>query len=84
MEEGGCLVHCQAGVSRSASFIIAFVMKRIKCSLEQAYTFVKQRRPMVFPNFGFQHQLKKLEIQIGLISPQEYAEQVKGKTVLVK
>jgi len=35
------LLHCAAGVSRSASFTIAFIMKDKKKSYNQAYKHVK-------------------------------------------
>lgn len=47
------LVHCAAGISRSASFVIAYVMKKNKMGLKQAHEFVKSRRSVIFPNSGF-------------------------------
>eukprot|EP00347_Sterkiella_histriomuscorum_P008975 403343011 len=51
------LVHCAAGVSRSASVITAYVMS-VKClSRDDALAFVRTRRPAVHPNDGFMCQL---------------------------
>mmetsp|Transcript_10686 Transcript_10686/g.18793 ORF Transcript_10686/g.18793 Transcript_10686/m.18793 type:complete len:319 (+) Transcript_10686:181-1137(+) len=52
------LVHCQMGVSRSATVIIAYLMKYRSMSRIEAYSHVKQRRPMVNPNPGFWKQLE--------------------------
>lgn len=53
LQHGSVLVHCIAGVSRSSSIIIAYLMK-INCwSLERAYKFAHSKRNKVSPNPGF-------------------------------
>ena len=47
------LVHCLAGISRSATIVIAYLMKRRKLTLNQAYNKVKRHREEVNPNTGF-------------------------------
>ncbi|XP_023968847.1 dual specificity protein phosphatase 14-like isoform X1 [Chrysemys picta bellii] len=54
---GRTLVHCVAGVSRSASLCIAYLMKYHRLSLLDAHQWVKSRRPVVRPNVGFWRQL---------------------------
>ncbi len=54
---GRALVHCVAGVSRSASLCIVYLMKHHRMSLKQAYCHVKSRRSVIYPNFGFWGQL---------------------------
>lgn len=48
------LIHCMAGVSRSASVLIYFLMKERGLSYDQALDFVRQSRPIVNPNEGFE------------------------------
>lgn len=59
------LVHCNAGVSRSASVVMAYLMKSSVCaSFQEAYEFVRKIRPAVAPNPGFVRQLKEFESRL--------------------
>ncbi|CAH1251257.1 DUSP16 [Branchiostoma lanceolatum] len=61
-ESNGCVVvHCMAGVSRSATACIAFVMKHLNLSSDDAYRYVKDKRPSISPNFNFLGQLLEYE-----------------------
>jgi dual specificity phosphatase 12 len=60
--EGAVFVHCAAGVSRSATIVIAYVMKKHQWDYETAFDFVQKRRPIVYPNEGFIKQLKVYHI----------------------
>ncbi|CAM1297565.1 DUSP14 (predicted) [Pycnogonum litorale] len=55
--KGRTLVHCIAGVSRSASLCIAYLMKYEGMTLRKAYYYVKSKRPIIRPNDGFFRQL---------------------------
>ncbi|KAK9478459.1 hypothetical protein V1514DRAFT_342699 [Lipomyces japonicus] len=57
------LVHCRAGVSRSATICIAEVIRRKQLSLPQAYLYVRARRLNVIiqPNLRFMYELMKWE-----------------------
>ena len=55
------LVHCKLGISRSPSFIIAYLIKNNKMSAEEALEFVKQKRNQIKPNEGFINQLQEYE-----------------------
>ena len=61
---GGVLVHCQAGVSRSATICIAYLMKYLGLSFFSAYMAVKASRLVIAPNAGFVKQLLKFEDEL--------------------
>ncbi|OON19075.1 dual specificity phosphatase, catalytic domain protein [Opisthorchis viverrini] len=58
---GGILVHCAMGVSRSATIVIAYVMRKNKLSYDSALEIVMKKR-LVYPNIGFVNQLKLFEV----------------------
>ncbi|KAF9974430.1 hypothetical protein BGZ73_002172 [Actinomortierella ambigua] len=55
------LVHCQLGVSRSASLVIAYVMRTEKMNLSSAYEFVKDKSGVISPNMSLMYQLVEYE-----------------------
>jgi hypothetical protein len=54
---GAVLVHCQAGVSRSATICMAYLIRYCGMNLDQAYMVIKCVRPIICPNQGFVEQL---------------------------
>ncbi|KDO53611.1 hypothetical protein CISIN_1g014598mg [Citrus sinensis] len=60
-KEGGVLVHCFAGVSRSAAIITAYLMRTEQLSSEGALESLRQSCESVCPNDGFLEQLKMFE-----------------------
>ncbi|XP_018021060.1 uncharacterized protein LOC108677353 [Hyalella azteca] len=58
---GVVLVHCNAGVSRAPTVVIAYCMKFLRISYSEALKFVKEKRPYIKPNEGFVEQLKEFE-----------------------
>ena len=55
------LVHCEVGVSRSASLAIALVMRDEGQSFIDAFEHVRSKRVQVLPNIAFASQLQHLE-----------------------
>lgn len=51
------LIHCQCGVSRSASLVVAYVMKKQNWDLNTAYNYVKKQSPSINPNMSLMFQL---------------------------
>jgi protein-tyrosine phosphatase len=51
---GTVLVHCYAGVSRSATIVIAYLMQEKRLTFMDALNYLRRKRPIVCPNFGFQ------------------------------
>lgn len=58
LEKGSVLVHCAAGMSRSATIVIAYLMKKNRWNVDEAFDFVKKRRKIISPNAGFMRQLR--------------------------
>lgn len=58
---GHVLVHCLAGVSRSASIVIAWLMKYKRMDLKSAFNHCYIQRPVIRPNNGFLNQLMAYE-----------------------
>lgn len=78
MERGdGVLIHCQCGISRSATLVIALVMRAAAerspavpseiwalKGMQGAYTFVKEKSKWVGPNMSLIYQLLEYEKKI--------------------
>ena len=58
VENGGVLVHCFGGKSRSPAFIAAYLMSSRGWSFDEAYNVIKQARPVIDINPGFECQLR--------------------------
>ena len=55
------LVQCQCGVARSATVVIAYIMKRLQLPMQEAYDYVKVRAPGINPNLSLLYQLHEYE-----------------------
>jgi protein-tyrosine phosphatase len=64
-------VHCEVGVSRSATFATALLMQRSGRRFFEAYCDVRAKRGEVLPNIGFASQLQRLEFDM---HPREHGD----------
>jgi len=64
LQAGRVLVHCGAGISRSPTVIIAFLMRRESWKYKQAEEYVRKRRTIIEPNDGFVTQLLAFEREL--------------------
>ncbi len=60
------LVHCGAGVSRSAALVMAYLMRRFSWNAAKARADCVERRSVVQPNDGFWRSLCAFEAQLGI------------------
>jgi len=63
-KEKGVLVHCVAGVSRSVTVTMAYLMSKFSLSLNDAFSHVRARKPNIAPNFHFMEQLHRFEEEL--------------------
>lgn len=61
LEHGGVLVHCGAGISRSAAVVTAYLMHHFDVSCDIALSMVQAARHFVEPNDGFMQQLRAFQ-----------------------
>uniref|UniRef100_A0A6B2LNL4 Protein-tyrosine-phosphatase n=1 Tax=Arcella intermedia TaxID=1963864 RepID=A0A6B2LNL4_9EUKA len=57
-------VHCNQGISRSATLVMAFLVQQRKMTLKETWSLMKAKRSVVMPNVGFWKELLELEIQV--------------------
>jgi hypothetical protein len=55
------LIHCNLGISRSSSILIAYLIYKYKLCLYSAFKYVKDKRLQIAPNYSFLRQLKEFE-----------------------
>ncbi|KAM4611956.1 dual specificity protein phosphatase 5 [Polymixia lowei] len=61
---GKVLVHCEAGISRSPTICVAYIMRTQRLQLNEAFDIIKQRRSLISPNFSFMGQLLQFESEV--------------------
>lgn len=74
----GVLVHCLAGISRSVTVMLAYLMSHKELTLNEAYNMVLKRKANIEPNFHFMQQLHMFEKQ--LIDARTQAKQLANST----
>ena len=60
-QENRVLVHCLAGMSRSATIVIAYLLATTAMTTAEATEFVRSKRRVIRPNYGFVNQLEQYE-----------------------
>jgi len=58
---GRVMIHCTAGISRSAAISIAYLMSTKSLRLTDAYAYVKSKRAVISPNLDFMGELQQFE-----------------------
>ena len=53
------LIHCNLGISRSSSVLIAYLIHKYRFCLYSAFKYVKDKRLQIAPNYSFFRQLKQ-------------------------
>ena len=77
LKNGKVYVHCNCGVSRSATVIISFLMNKKKYSLKDAYALVKTKRDIIQPKIPFIEILRDYELYLfkkSTLSIEEYMQ----------
>jgi atypical dual specificity phosphatase len=70
LADGKLMIYCRAGMSRSASLCIAYFMKYHGMTVDEAYQYVRARRPIIHPNIGFMRQLRDYEKRLNSKEPE--------------
>lgn len=77
----GVLVHCLAGISRSVTITVAYLMYKCSLNLNDAFNLVRERKSNIAPNFHFMEQLynfeKELKLDVSSQSPLSLMEQIR-------
>ncbi|CAF1467774.1 unnamed protein product [Adineta steineri] len=61
LNNGRVFIHCLAGISRSPALAVAYIMRHLNLSADDAYRYIKARRSHISPNFNFLGQLSEYE-----------------------
>ncbi len=81
---GGILVQCQEGKSRSASAVIAYLMKEYNMPLAVAYEMVRGQRPMIEPTPEWTAMLGKYQEFLGISGDWKHMITEERKTQLLE
>ena len=65
------LVHCHAGVSRSATIVLLHLIVNRGCDLKSAMFHLRKVRPVVKPNSGFFKELRRYDLIIARLRHRE-------------
>jgi atypical dual specificity phosphatase len=71
-DNGRVLIHCNAGISRSSTIVLAYLLGIHRMKYEDAYTLLKTARSNIRPNDGFVQQLKEYAAEITRTTDSRY------------
>lgn len=71
LENKKVLIHCQCGVSRSASLMVAYIMRYCNMSLNDAYNKLKSIAKDISPNMGLIFQLMEWSEELDIINDKD-------------
>jgi len=60
----GVVVHCAAGISRSATMVLAYLIVKKKMNMRKAFFYLLTKRPCIWPNVGFMKKLRVLDEEV--------------------
>lgn len=63
-EKGKIFVHCAMGISRSATCVVAYLVKHQHMDVQHAIQMLRQRRKCIQPNPGFVNQLYTFQLSL--------------------
>ena len=69
-------VHCYYGISRSSTLVLHYLMTRCEMKLKEAFDFLRAKRPIVCPTFGFMKGLSELDYKLYNEIKEEYKERL--------
>ena len=64
--QGNVMIHCFAGISRSTTLTLAYLMKKQRKPWRELLEDIKRKRPVANPNMGFQRHLTTLQGSLGI------------------
>ncbi len=70
------LIHCMAGVSRSASVLIYYFMKKKLMNYYESYSYIHNIRHIINPNDSFKSQLEKYDTM-----REKFNDEIAGKII---
>ncbi|UJR31261.1 hypothetical protein I4U23_018761 [Adineta vaga] len=74
------LVHCSAGISRSPTLVLAYMIKKYHLKLDEAFNKMRQLRRIVDPNVSFMIQLQDWENKC-LVSSSSSSSTTTGESI---
>ena len=64
LQKGRVLVHCQAGMSRSTTAIISYMVATFNLPYMECLRSIRKNHSFAFPNAGFEEQLQEFEKKV--------------------